>query len=80
MPQPKMLKLGNGVVQAAVVKVLAAADRPMCLAEVRTAVDALFGQSVSKDSINWCLSTGARGKEPRFERTSRGCYQLRSVE
>lgn len=77
MPQPKMLRLGNGVVQAAVVKVLAAADRPMRMAEVRTAVDALLGRPVSKDSINWCLSTGARGKEPRFERVGRGCYRLR---
>ncbi len=72
-----MLKLGNGVVQAAVVKVLAAAGRPMRLSEVRTAVDVLLGRPVSKDSINWCLATGARAKEPRFERVGRGCYQLR---
>jgi hypothetical protein len=74
-PEPKMLKLGNGVVQAAVVKVLAAADRPMGLAEVQTAVDALLGQPVSKDSINSCLSTGSRGDKPRFERVGRGCYR-----
>lgn len=78
-PAPKMLKLGNGVVQAAVVKVLAAADRPMCLAEVRTAVDALLGHPVSKDSVSWCLSTGARGDEPRFVRVARGCYRLRHL-
>ncbi len=72
-----MLKLGNGVVQAAVLKVLAAADRPMRLPEVRTAVDALLGRPVSKDSISWCLSTGARGAEPRFERVARGSYRLR---
>jgi hypothetical protein len=76
-PEPKLLKLGNGVVQAAVVKALVAADRPMRLPEVRMAVDALLGRSVSKDSINWCLSTGARGDEPRFERVGRGCYRLR---
>ena len=75
-PKPKMLKLGNGVVLAAVVKALAVADRPMRLSEVRTAVDALLGQSVSKDSIGWCLSTGTRGDEPRFERVARGCYRL----
>jgi hypothetical protein len=72
-----MLKLGNGVVQAAVVKALARADHPMRLAEVRTAVDALLGHPVSKDSINWCLSTGVRGKEPRFERVACGSYRLR---
>jgi len=76
-PEPKLLKLGNGVVQAAVVKVLATVDRPMRLAEVRTAVDALLEQPVSKDSINSCLSMGARGNEPRFERVGRGCYRLK---
>jgi hypothetical protein len=74
-----MLKLGNGVVQDAVVKVLVAADRPMRLAEVRTAVDALLGHPVSKDSINCCLSTGARGNNPRFERVAPGCYRLRDL-
>jgi hypothetical protein len=76
VPQPVMRKLGNGVVQRAVVKVLAAADGPMHLAEVQMAVEDLIGQSVSRDSVNWCLSTGVRGKEPRFERVVRGCYRL----
>jgi len=74
--QPVMRKLGNGVVQRAIVKVLAAADRPMRLAEVLTAVEGLLGQPVSRNSIFWCLSTGARGMEPRFERVARGCYRL----
>ncbi len=72
-----MLRLGNGVVQAAIVKALAAADRPMCLAEVQTAVESLLGQPASKDWISSCLSTGARGDKPRFERVSRGRYRLR---
>lgn len=76
-PEPKILKLGNGVVQAAVVKVLAVAGRPMRLAEVQTAVDALLGQPVSKDSINSCLFRGVRGKKPLFGRVGRGCYRLR---
>jgi hypothetical protein len=75
--QPVMRKLGNGVVQRAVVKALAAAERPMGLAEVQTAVESLLGQSVSLNSIKWCLSTGARGEKPCFERVARGCYQLR---
>jgi hypothetical protein len=71
-----MRRLGNGVVQRAIVKVLGATDQPMRLAEVHLAVEGLLGRTVSKDSINWCLSTGVRGKEPRFERVARGCYRL----
>lgn len=70
-------RLGNGVVQRAVVKVLAAAQRPMRGPEVRAAVESLLGHPVSKDSISWCLAAGARRKEPRFVRTGRGCYRLR---
>jgi hypothetical protein len=77
VPQPVMHKLGNGVVQRAVVKVLAAADQPLRRADVQAAVEELLGQSVSQDSVSWCLSAGARGKEPRFERIARGCYRLR---
>lgn len=69
-------RLGNGVVQRAVVKVLAASQRPMRGAEVWAAVVALLGHPVSKASVSWCLSTGARAEEPRFERVARGCYRL----
>lgn len=74
--EPEAKRLGNGVVQRAVVKVLAASQRPMRGAEVWTAVVALLGHPVSKDSVSWCLSTGARGEEPRFERVARGHYRL----
>jgi hypothetical protein len=43
---------------------------------VRAAVESLLGQSVTKDSVDSCLSKGARAKQPRFERVSYGCYQL----
>jgi hypothetical protein len=76
VPQPAMRRLGNGVVKRAVVEVLATVDRSMTVADVRTAVEKLRGQSVSKDSINWCLSTGSQGSRPQFERVSRGCYRL----
>jgi hypothetical protein len=71
-----MRRLGDGVVQRAVIKALVAADQPMGLTEVHLAVEGLLGRTVSKDSIKWCLSTGVRGKEPRFERVARGCYRL----
>jgi hypothetical protein len=69
-------RLGNGVVQRAVVKVLASAQRPLTVLETQAAVVDLLGHPVSKGSINCCLSTGALGSKPRFERTARGCYRL----
>jgi len=75
-PQPATGRLGNGVVQRAVVKVLAAAQQPAEIAAVHAAVESLLGRSVSKHSIYWCLSAGARGKAPRFERIAPGVYRL----
>jgi hypothetical protein len=76
-PQLDIGRLGNGVVQRAVVKVLAAARHPLTVLEVQVAVVDLLGHPVSKGSINCCLSTGTLGDEPRFERVARGCYRLR---
>jgi hypothetical protein len=50
-------RLGNGVVQRAVVKVLASAQRPLAVLEAKAAVVELLGHPVSKGSINCCLST-----------------------
>jgi hypothetical protein len=75
-PQPTMRKLGNGIVKRGVVDALAADDRPMTVAEVQAAVERLLDKPVSRDSINWCLSTGSLGSRPQFERVSRGCYRL----
>lgn len=74
--EPASARLGNSVVQRAVVRVLAVAQRPMRAPEVRAAVEDLLGHPVSKDSISWCLAAGARGKEQRLERVARGCYRL----
>ena len=57
-------RLGNGVVQRAVIEVLSRADRPMDVGEVHTTVEGLLGYPVSRDSVNSCLSTGARGPRP----------------
>jgi hypothetical protein len=76
-PQLNVGRLGNGVVQRAVVKVLASAQRPLTVLEAQAAVADLLRHPVSKGSINCCLSTGALGDDPRFERVARGCYRLR---
>ena len=73
-PVPVMRRLGNGVVQRAIVKTLATSDEPMRLAAIHTAVEALLGQVVSKESVGWCLRTGCRGDKPRFERAEYGYY------
>jgi hypothetical protein len=75
-PEPKLLKLGNGVVQDAVVKVLEGPDGPMHCADIHLAVERLLGHPVSKNSVRWCLAAGARASTPRFERTAPGWYRL----
>ena len=74
--EPTSGGLGNGVVQLAVVKVLAVARRPMCGQEVRLAAEDLLGHPVSEHSISSCLAAGARRRKPLFERVARGCYTL----
>jgi len=72
----KALRLGNGVVQRAVIKALALAARPLGVSEAQTSVEAALGHPVSKDSVNSCLSTGVRGAQPRFQRVAPGRYQF----
>lgn len=65
-----------GWVIEAVVRVLVDQGGPMRATQIHAAVERLLGRSVSKDSVDSCLSMGARGKEPRFERVSPGYYRL----
>lgn len=74
--EPRPRRLGNGVVQRAVVKVLAAAKEPMRGADIHLAVERLLGHPISKNSVSWCLASGARAEGPRFERVAYGCYRL----
>jgi len=74
---PEAKRLGNSVVQRAVIRALAEADRAMDVGEAHVAVEALLGRSVSRDSVNSCLSTGARGARPDFQRVGPGRYQLK---
>src|SRR5271165_44450 len=72
----KSRRAGNGVIQRAVIRVMAGVDRPMDVGEVHTTVEGLLGCPVSRDSVNSCLSTGARGAWPSFQRVERGRYRL----
>jgi hypothetical protein len=69
-------RLGNGVVQRALLKAVASAGRPMGVREAQVAVEALLGHSVSRNSVNSCVSTGARGVPPSFERVAPGRYRM----
>jgi hypothetical protein len=69
-------RLGNGVVQRALIKALAVAGHPMGVCEAQAAVEALLGHGVSRDSVNSCLSTGACRVEPCFRRVAPGRYCL----
>ncbi len=73
---PKTRRAGNGVIQRAVTRALLEADCPMDVGDTHTAVEERLGHPVSRDSVNSCLSTGARGPAPRFERVGRGLYRL----
>ncbi len=74
-PEPETGRLGNGVVQRAVVKVLAD-GKPQKLAKIRQGVEELIGEPVSIDSVSWCLRTGSRKETPTFVQPTRGHYQL----
>jgi hypothetical protein len=60
-------------------KALAGADRPMDVAEAHKAAEELLGYHVSRDSVNSCLSSGARAERFGFERVARGRYQLTRI-
>jgi hypothetical protein len=48
----------------------------LSVADMHRAVEVRLGQSVSKDSVNSCLSTGARSAQPRFQRVAPARYRL----
>jgi hypothetical protein len=75
--QAKRLRLRNGAVQEAVLRVLATSPEPMRVADVHAAVERLLSMPVSRDSVNSCLSVGARGAEAPFERVKIGWYRVR---
>ena len=78
-PPPETGRLGNGVVQRAVVKVLVAANGPTRAADIHLAVERLLCRAVSKESVSCCLRKGVRGTAPRFERVAVGYYRLRAA-
>ena len=58
---------------------LADHEGPMRPMQVHAAVEALLGESVSPDSVNWALASDVRSPAPRFVRVGRGRYVLASA-
>jgi hypothetical protein len=75
---PAAGRLGNGEVKRAIIKALAAADKPMRGADVHRAVEDILGHPVSKNSVSWCLAACVRGRQQPFERISYGVYRLKA--
>lgn len=73
--QPARRRLGNGVVQRAVMQVLGDADGPMRTGEVQAGVERLLGHPIAKESISWSLRMGSRGTAPRFECVAYATYR-----
>jgi hypothetical protein len=65
-----------GWVLNTVVRVLGDRDGPMRLMEIHAAMERQLGQSISIESVSWCLRMGTRGLDPRFIRVARGRYVL----
>jgi hypothetical protein len=76
--QAALSRLGNGVVQRAVMRVLGDAGGPMRTGEVQAGVERLLGRPVAKESVSWSLRTGSRGATSRFECVAYATYRLRS--
>jgi hypothetical protein len=69
-----------GWVLEAVCRVLAdQATGPMRTVNIHAAVEALLGETVSKASVSWVLSSHSVGPSPLFVRVARGRYVLASA-
>jgi hypothetical protein len=74
--RPIKRQIAKGVLQQAIIDVLAAATEPMSPLAVRQAVEARLGHSVSHLSVIDSLHTCSRGRHPHFERVGYARYRL----
>jgi hypothetical protein len=65
-----------GDVPKAISKALEQAETPLHTTAIHRAVEQSLGRPVNYRTIKACLSADAQTKNPRFERTARGKYQL----
>src|SRR5436190_21294780 len=77
--QPRPLGLRQGAVLGAVISVLQRAGNPMCVREIRDAVEALLCAPIPASSVKEALSAHARERGSRFRRVSHGVYEYRRL-
>jgi hypothetical protein len=66
-----------GEIQDAVIAVLGnSSPKPMRAKSILYAVEDLLGKSISRGTVDSCLSVGIKGAHPRFVRTKPGWYRL----
>lgn len=65
-----------GSVSGAIVEVLTKAQSDLRVGEIKTEVERLLGDAVSRHSIKGCLHRGSHGVNQRFVRIARGRYRL----
>lgn len=77
MPQPRRIHRDNSSVPAVVDDVLKSAGMAMRVVDIHAAADELVAGRVAKFSVTNALVQEASRECGRFERVSRGRYQLR---
>ena len=73
--EPCSVSPGPPQVLTAVLRVLAAADRPMRACEIHRAAERLTGEPLLWASVKAALAAGTTGVSPRFRRMSYGVYR-----
>ena len=66
-----------GAVQAAVIQVLASADRSLRAREIHEIAENLAGTPLSWNTVKDCLHKNSRRAASPIERVSHGCYRHR---
>ena len=80
VPARVELRLPLGRIQSTVVAVLRGAPKPMRARQVHAEVEQLLGRAVSRDTVNSCLTIGARDPMRPINRVGRDLYEVRSME
>lgn len=68
-----------GAVQAAVIRALAEADRPLRARDIHQAAQKLAGMALSWNTVKDCLHKNSRRPGSPIERVSQGCYRFRAL-
>jgi hypothetical protein len=74
VPTLRKLRLQQGLIQKTVFSVLDQANKPLRVTEIRGLVEQRLGRSVSRDTVNSCLSVAARDSRQRVRRCGLGVY------